>query len=165
MTQIDRRSFLAAGAAFAAPAVSPAFAATPAPAASGSRGKPFQLRYAPHFGLFENHAKDLVDQLQFAADEGFTAWEDNGMAGRDEVAQEKLAAKMQQCGIAMGVFVAHADFGAPTFASGKQEHKDPASSIRARTRATRWPTASTCCAAAATSSSGRRAISSWCSSR
>jgi hydroxypyruvate isomerase len=124
MTQIDRRSFLAAGAAFAAPAVSPAFAATPAPAASGSRGKPFQLRYAPHFGLFENHAKDLVDQLQFAADEGFTAWEDNGMAGRDEVAQEKLAAKMQQCGIAMGVFVAHADFGAPTFASGKQEHKD-----------------------------------------
>ena len=43
----------------------------------------FRLKYAPHFGMFKHHAgEDLVDQLKFAADQGFTAWEDNGMAGR-----------------------------------------------------------------------------------
>ncbi|MFK7739725.1 MAG: TIM barrel protein [Planctomycetota bacterium] len=86
--------------------------------------KPFQLRYAPHFGMFSNHAKSLDDQLQFAADEGFEAWEDNGMARRDEATQRRLADKMQQCGIQMGVFVAHADFSKPTFASGKKDFRD-----------------------------------------
>ena len=42
----------------------------------------FTLKYAPHFGMFGNHAgNDPVDQLKFAADEGFHAWEDNGMKG------------------------------------------------------------------------------------
>ena len=44
---------------------------------------PFKLKYGPHFGMFQNHAgPDPVDQLKFAADQGFTAWEDNGMRGR-----------------------------------------------------------------------------------
>jgi hydroxypyruvate isomerase len=74
--------------------------------------------------MFGNHAKDLVDQLQFAADEGFTAWEDNGMPGRDVATQERIAAKMEQIGMAMGVFVATASFDRPTFASGKKEFAD-----------------------------------------
>jgi len=42
----------------------------------------FTEKYAPHFGMFQNSAGgDPVDQLKFAADEGFTAWEDNGMKG------------------------------------------------------------------------------------
>ena len=120
---MNRRSFLAGSAAglTLSPHVRPQEPQASAPPAAEPKaaGKPFQLDYAPHFGMFGNHAKSMVDQLQFAADQGFRAWEDNGMAGRDEATQKELAAKMQQCGIRMGVFVAHADFGAPTFASGK----------------------------------------------
>ena len=43
----------------------------------------FQLKYAPHFGMFRHHAgEDLLDQLQFMSDTGFTAMEDNGMKER-----------------------------------------------------------------------------------
>jgi len=122
MPAMDRRTFLAAGTAgLAVATTSPAAAAVPGPARAG---EPFQLRYAPHFGMFEHHAKDFEDQLQFAADEGFRAWEDNGMAGRDVGLQERLASKMAQCGLAMGVFVATGDFGQPTFASGRQDFRD-----------------------------------------
>jgi len=120
MPAMDRRTFLAAGAAgIAASAVSPAASTPPA-----RPNEPFQLLYAPHFGMFSNHAKALEDQLQFAADEGFRAWEDNGMRGRETTLQDKLAAKMQQTGITMGVFIAHGDFGKPTFASGQNEHRE-----------------------------------------
>lgn len=118
---MDRRSFLFAGAAGLAALPRLQEPQAP-PTAPRTPPQPFQLRYAPHFGMFQNHAKELVDQLQFAADEGFTAWEDNGMAGREEAEQRRLAAKMEQCGITMGVFVAHGEFGQPTFTSGKQEH-------------------------------------------
>ena len=125
---MNRRAFLAAGAAAAAtPALSAAAPATAErTAATASRGGPFKLRYAPHFGMFGNHAKDQLDQLQFAADEGFTAWEDNGMPGRDVATQEAIAAKMDKLGMAMGVFVATGSFGEPTFASGKKEFADKA---------------------------------------
>jgi hydroxypyruvate isomerase len=118
---MNRRSFLvaAAGAPAAALATSPATSSR-----TRRAGEPFRLRYAPHFGMFENHAKEFEDQLQFAADEGFRAWEDNGMAGRDEATQTKLAKKMEATGIAMGVFVAHGDFGKPTFASGDGGMRD-----------------------------------------
>lgn len=68
----------------------------------------FKLKYAPHFGMFRNHAgEDLLDQVQFMADAGFTAMEDNGMKGRDISMQEKIASKMANLGMEMGVFVAH----------------------------------------------------------
>ncbi len=65
------------------------------------------MRYAPHFGLFaELGGKNLVDQLKFAADEGFSAWEDNGMKGRPVKEQERIADAMQRLGIEMGVISA-----------------------------------------------------------
>ncbi len=68
----------------------------------------FQLKYAPHFGMFEQSAgKDLEDQLQFMADQGFVAMEDNGMTGRSIDEQNKIARKMAQLNMEMGVFVAH----------------------------------------------------------
>ena len=40
----------------------------------------FNLAYAPHLGMFRHHAgNDPIDQLNFMADQGFTAFEDNGM--------------------------------------------------------------------------------------
>ncbi len=73
--------------------------------ASGQTG--FKLNYAPHFGMFCHSAgKDLVDQLKFAADQGFTAWEDNEMLTRSLEEQERIAKAMDRLGITMGVFVA-----------------------------------------------------------
>ncbi len=84
----------------------------------------FRLKYGPHFGMFENHAgKDLVDQLKFCADQGFSAWEDNGMMGRDAATQEKLGQAMRDLKIEMGVFVADAEWGKPVYAlGGKATH-------------------------------------------
>lgn len=86
----------------------------------------FKLKYAPHFGMFEAHAgSDPVDQLEFAADVGFRAWEDNGMRGRSVEEQERIADAMERLGIEMGVFVAHSiDWGGSSFASGDPEARD-----------------------------------------
>lgn len=119
---MQRREFLAATTTAALGLTLPAAAARAAGQDPQAKAKtPFRLKYAPHFGMFENHAKDPLDQLQFAADEGFAAWEDNGMAGRDTATQERMAAKMAQCGIEMGVFVATVDWENATFASGNAD--------------------------------------------
>lgn len=66
----------------------------------------FNLNYAPHFGMFRNLAgDDLIDQLRFMADVGFTALEDNGMLKRPRDVQEKIAREMDSLGMKMGVFV------------------------------------------------------------
>ncbi len=122
---MHRRDFLLTATSAAVSFSAASGAQDPAPVAKKGPA-PFRLKYAPHFGMFGNHAPDLLDQLQFAADEGFSAWEDNGMPGRSTEDQEKIAKKMQACGIEMGVFVAHAEWGGPTFASG---NKDQAAKI------------------------------------
>jgi len=74
----------------------------------------FKLKYAPHFGMFENLAGgDPIDQLKFAADEGFSAFEDNGMMGQPVEMQEKIAKEITRLGLTMGVFVAYSGFGSP----------------------------------------------------
>lgn len=85
----------------------------------------FKLKYAPHLGMFQNHAgKDPIDQLNFMADQGFTAFEDNGMKGRTVELQEKMAATMANRNIEMGVFVAHKIYWKePNLASGKDEYR------------------------------------------
>jgi hydroxypyruvate isomerase len=67
----------------------------------------FHLNYAPHAGHFEHSAGPaIVDQIGFAADAGFTAWEDNDMRGRDIPEQEEIAAALERNGMQMGVYVA-----------------------------------------------------------
>jgi hydroxypyruvate isomerase len=98
--------------------------ATGAPAQAGGK-RQFKLKYAPHFGMFKEHAgEDLIDQLKFMADQGFTALEDNGMKGRPVEVQEKIAREMARLGMTMGVFVATGDFNNVTFASDKKEDRD-----------------------------------------
>ena len=76
----------------------------------------FSLKYAPHFGMFNAlSGNGLTDQLKFAHDQGFRAWEDNGMSGRPVKTQESIARTMSDLGMTMGVFVAEADFGRQTF--------------------------------------------------
>lgn len=88
--------------------------------------KPFRMKYAPHFGMFQGSAgPDPVDQLKFAADVGFRAWEDNGMRGRPVAEQEKIAKAMRDLGMTMGVFVANdIDWSSPTLTTGQAQHVD-----------------------------------------
>ena len=84
--------------------------------------EPFQLKYAPHFGMFRHSAgDDLVDQIRFAHDHGFRAWEDNGMMGRDFAVQERIGKTLDEMGMTMGVFVADAEFGQANYALGGKE--------------------------------------------
>lgn len=122
---MNRRSFVRTGAAAAAAATLPL---------SGSAlahdvrkpGEPFNLNYAAHLGMFREHAgNDPVDQLNFMADEGFRAFEDNGMRTRPIEVQEAMAATMAKRGIQMGVFVAHEIYWQePNLASGKEEWRN-----------------------------------------
>ena len=86
----------------------------------------FNLKYAPHFGMFQNHSgEDPEDQLQFMYDQGFRALEDNRMKRRPVSEQERIAKKMQHLGMTMGVFVAHKiHWKEANLASGKKEYRD-----------------------------------------
>jgi len=86
----------------------------------------FNLKYAPHLGMFKELAgEDPIDQINFMADQGFTAFEDNGMMKRDVALQTKMGETLAKRGMTMGVFVI--DKGgnmANTLAAGKQEFID-----------------------------------------
>lgn len=119
---MQRRTFLqkttlAAGAAALA---------TPARTTTPTAKYAFKMKYAPHFGMFENTAgKDLVDQLKYMHDVGFTALEDNGMPGRPPEEQKKIGDEMAKLGMEMGVFVLNkGGNGANTLAAGKKEYVD-----------------------------------------
>jgi hydroxypyruvate isomerase len=125
---MQRRSFLKSSAAATGALVTGGMAH----ASAGSTSTPaagkqeFKLKYAPHFGMFKHSAgEDLLDQLQFMADAGFTAMEDNGMKGREVAMQEKIASKMANLGMEMGVFVAHTIFWQePSLTSGRSNKLD-----------------------------------------
>ena len=87
------------------------------------KGDPFNLLYAPHFGMFTHHSgKDLIDQIQFMYDQGFRSLEDNGMKDRPLSDQERIAKKMNQLDMTMGVFVAHKIYwNKPNLASGDKD--------------------------------------------
>jgi hydroxypyruvate isomerase len=120
---MNRREFLQAGVA----ATSVGALAAEAEPANAAQGGKFKLKYGPHFGMFRNHAPGgPLDELKFAADQGFTAWEDNGMKGRTKEDQEKIAKEMERLGITMGVFVVNGGtaFGNPGLAEGKKSEVD-----------------------------------------
>lgn len=85
----------------------------------------FNLKYAPHDGMFKNSAgNDILDQLQFMADQGFTAFEDNGMRERSPEMQEKIGNTLAKLGMTMGVFVAHKIYWSePNLASGDPQKR------------------------------------------
>jgi len=92
---------------------------------NSSNSEKFKLNYAPHLGMFKNHAgKDPVDQLNFMADQGFLAFEDNGMKDRPVAVQEKMAQTMANRNMTMGVFVAHKIYWKePTLTTGRQKSR------------------------------------------
>ena len=85
----------------------------------------FKLNYAPHLGMFKNLAgENPIDQLNFMADQGFTAFEDNGMKDRSVELQEEMTQTMVNRNMAMGVFVAHKIYwNEPNLTSGKEDYR------------------------------------------
>ena len=112
---LRRRQFISRALASAAAVSLPEFAF--------SQATPFKLNYAPHAGLFENSAgPSIVDQIDFAADAGFTAWEDNDMRGRSVSGQESIAEALRRRSMQMGVFVG-ADVSCEELRSSLSAHR------------------------------------------
>jgi hydroxypyruvate isomerase len=88
--------------------------------------KTFNLDYAPHQGMFQNHAgKSFLDQIQFMYDKGFRSIEDNGYLGRSVEEQEKIGNLLAKLGMRMGVFVVDGgDNWKTSLTTGKKEFKD-----------------------------------------
>ena len=83
----------------------------------------FKLKFAPHDGMFKNHAgDDILDQIQFMSDQGFTAFEDNNMKQRPVKVKESIGKLLHDNHMEMGVFVAHKIYwNEPNLASGDSE--------------------------------------------
>jgi hydroxypyruvate isomerase len=86
----------------------------------------FNLNYAPHLGMFKHLAgDDPIDQLNFMADQGFRAFEDNDLKNRSTSLQHKMADTMAKRDITMGVFVAHKIYwNEPNLASGDKNLRE-----------------------------------------
>jgi hydroxypyruvate isomerase len=121
---VKRRDFLAQGAAAAATLAFPIIAV---PARQGSVPRPgrFKLKYAPAMGQFKASAgDDIVAQIQFAADQGFTAMFDNGIMNRPADQQEMITQALLKRDMALGPFVLYADFGKKSFVTRDKEIRD-----------------------------------------
>lgn len=118
---MNRRELLQAGAATAALASVPLAAAR-----RSSNAAKFSLKFAPHLGMFRHSAgEDPLEQIRFMADQGFTAFEDNGMRGRPPELQEAIGDLLEELGMQMGVFVAHdIPWGGSGFAKGDEKAHD-----------------------------------------
>ena len=87
--------------------------------------QPFKLKYAPYFGMFEEHAgKDLADNVKFCHDMGFRAMFDNGIMNRPVDDQVKIANALQKLGMDLGPFVLYADFSVTSFVLNKPETRE-----------------------------------------
>ena len=115
-------AFSAAAAAPLAPALAQSQAQKPAPAAGGK----FRLKFAPHISMFEASAgKDPLDQVRFMADQGFTAFEDNGLMDRPVAVQEGIGRILREHRMTMGVFVIDAgDNWKVSYATGAKQFTD-----------------------------------------
>lgn len=118
---MNRRAFLAASAVASTVFANPSFARF----AELRETPKFKLRYAPHPGMFKTSAgPDVLDQIRFAADQGFTAWEDNGMPGRLPDEQIAIGELLEKLEMKMGVFVAFASFDEPIFVRPNHPKRD-----------------------------------------
>lgn len=131
---MKRRDFVAAGlsgTAAAAAAATGLSASTAEPSAvdagrASASNDTFKLNYAPHFGMFSNHAgDDPIDQLRFMHEMGFRGLEDNGMRGRPVELQERIGRELERLGMQMGVFVAHRIYwNEPNLTSGDESLRE-----------------------------------------
>jgi hydroxypyruvate isomerase len=116
----NRRHFLAS--TMTASAIAMAYQST---AIAADRQPRFELDFAPHPGMFRSLAgDDVLDQIRYAHDQGFTAWEHNSMPSEPPELQAKIGTLLRDLGMRMGVFVGYGDFERPTFAVQKETYRE-----------------------------------------
>jgi hydroxypyruvate isomerase len=87
---------------------------------NASRG--FSRDYAPHLAMFRHHAgSDPLDQVRFLADEGFRSIDDSGLLAKSPALQRQVGSELARRGMSLACFTGVADFGRPTFASGRRD--------------------------------------------
>lgn len=92
-----------------------------------TENKPFNMDYAFHDGMFNNHGgNDFIDQIKWAYDQGFRSIEDNGMMARTADQQKKIGDILSRLGMRMGVFVITSDswHWKTSITTGKKEWLD-----------------------------------------
>ena len=115
-TPLNRRSLLVAGAS-GAMAIA-AGSITKSMAQEKPASNAFSMRFAPHPGMFKDLAgKDVIDQINFCHEQGFTAFEYNRIKKETEQKQQEIGDVLKKNNMLMGVFVAYANFVKPTFAN------------------------------------------------
>lgn len=67
--------------------------------------KAFRSKFAPHLNLLPTAPEGFVEQLQFAYDLGFRAWEENWLGRQKPEVQEQVGAFCKEKGIELGVTV------------------------------------------------------------
>jgi len=83
--------------------------------------EPFSMKFAPEFGIFAEVAgTDPIDQIRWAYDNGFRAWENTRLLRRPLAEQEKISNTLQKLGMEFGQFVGTDSFTEVTFA-GRDE--------------------------------------------
>ncbi|MFN5423274.1 MAG: hydroxypyruvate isomerase family protein [bacterium] len=123
---MERRTFLK-NASLAGAGTIPAVSALSNPNSMTEAGKPFNMNYAFHDGMFSAHAGDnFIDQIKFAHGHGFRSIEDNGMMGRTPEMQSRIGETLAKLGMQMGVFVITSNgwHWSMSLATGKKEFND-----------------------------------------
>ncbi|MFC3562661.1 hydroxypyruvate isomerase family protein [Pedobacter jamesrossensis] len=123
-SEFIRNGFLTASAISVGTGITNAFATEKT--ANILADKTFNMDYAPHQRMFENHAgKSFLDQIKFMYDRGFRSIEDNGYLNRPIDEQEKIGNLLSKLGMRMGVFVIDGgDNWKTSLTTGKKEFKD-----------------------------------------
>ena len=111
---MDRRTFCTfAGGSFTALASGVAFGAF-------GDAKPFTAKFAPHLGLLPTAPKGFLEQLQFAYDQGFRAWEENWLSRQKPEMQEKVGEFCKDKGMELGVAVISTGHGVKFYDPSKE---------------------------------------------
>jgi hydroxypyruvate isomerase len=128
---MNRRDFIVSTATVAvAAAAGTGFSAQTSQAATNREN--FSMHFAPHLGLlspdkgmFRYHAGyDPVQQVNFMAQQGFTAMEDNWMASRPIEVQNAVGKALRDNEMQMGVIVNTMRYDQPTFVLNTKAERD-----------------------------------------
>lgn len=65
----------------------------------------FKAKFAPHLGLLPTAPEGFLEQLQFAYDLGFRAWEENWLNRQEPALQERIGEFVRDKGMELGVTV------------------------------------------------------------
>jgi len=114
---VNRRDFFArTSLAAAGLSLAPSLAASQGAAPAAKKAARFKLKYAPSIGQFKNLAgADIAAQIQFIADQGFSAIFDNGIMGRPAADQDLIVRECSRLGLTLGPFVLYAEFSVKSF--------------------------------------------------